>query len=221
MSLDISDPIQELWPLCPVPLLQGIIDTADDVFAKFQMAGNRLRLVHFMAQISAETGGGNPRELEENMNYSSAERLRQVWPSRFRSKSDGELAPLVHNPENLANAVYMGRMGNNSPGDGYLYRGRGLLQTTGKGLYGKLSEFVGVDLIANPAALLDPGLALLCAAGDFVSVCTCLPYADHDDLKAVSGCVNVGNPNVDDEPIQVVGFADRVQWYRTWSERLQ
>ena len=55
MSLDITGPIQEFWPNCPVPLLQGIIDTADDVFAKCQMAGNRLRILHFMTQISAET----------------------------------------------------------------------------------------------------------------------------------------------------------------------
>jgi|SRR5579885_2756547 len=218
MSLDITDHIQDLWPRCPVPLLQGIIDTADDVFAKFEMAGNAARIVPFMATISAETGGGNPAELEENLNYSSAARLRAVWPSRFRDKSDAELAALVHNPENLANAVYMGRMGNDQPGDGYRYRGRGLLQTTGKGLYRELSQYVGIDLVANPEALLAPDTALLCAAADFVCVCKCLPYCDEGNFLAVSGCVNVGRPDV--TPAQVVGWADREQWFRIWSGRL-
>lgn len=218
MSLDITDPIQDMWPNCPVPLLQGIIDTADDVFAKFEMAGNRLRILHFMAQISAETDGGNPRELTEDLSYSTAQRLRQVWPSRFRDKSNAELAPLLHNPENLANAVYMGRMGNDQPGDGFRYAGKGLLQTTGKALYAQLGQFIGIDLIANPGALLDPRTALLCAAGDFVCVCKCLPYADSDDLMQVSALVNDGHTV--SNPSAIEGWGLRQEWYRQWSDRL-
>ena len=215
MSLDITGPIQEFWPNCPVPLLQGIIDTSDDVFAKFEMAGNRLRILHFMTQISAETMGGDPRELNENLSYGSAERLRQVWPSRFRAKSDAELAGLLHNPQALANAVYMGRMGNDRPGDGARYAGKGLLQTTGKGLYRELGDFIGLDLIANPEALLAPDTALLCAAGDFVCVCKCLPYADADDLMNVSAMVNDGHPV--SNPSAIEGWAGRQEWYQRWA----
>jgi putative chitinase len=218
MSLDITDPIQQFWPGCPVELLQGIIDTSDDVFAKFGLAGNRNRILHFMTQISAETGGGNPSELQENLSYSSAERLRQVWPSRFRAKSDEELAGLLHNPEALANAVYEGRMGNDAPGDGYRYGGKGLLQTTGKGLYRELSQYVGIDLIANPGALLAPDTALLCAVGDFVCVCKCLPYADSNDLMQVSALVNDGHTV--DNPGSIEGWAGRQEWYQRWSQVL-
>ena len=218
MSLDITDPIQDLWPGCPVPLLQGIIDTADDVFAKFEMAGNRLRILHFMAQISAETGGGDPRELNENLSYSSAQRLRQVWPGRFGNKSDAELVPLIHNPENLANAVYMGRMGNDQPGDGFRYAGKGLLQTTGKSGYAALTQFVGIDVVANPEALLDPQTALLCAAADFVCVAKALPYADQDDLVQVSALVNVGH--LVESSASIVGFDNRQQWYQRWAQVL-
>ena len=70
----------------------------------------------------------------ENLNY-SAERLPKVWPSRF--KPTGPLDPLAfaHNPQRLANEVYAGRMGNIGPNDGFTYRGRGLLQLTGKTSY--------------------------------------------------------------------------------------
>jgi putative chitinase len=218
MSLDITDPIQDMWPTCPVELLQGIIDTSDDVFAKFEMAGNRNRIVMFMAQISAETGGGNPNELNENLSYSTTARLRGVWPSRFRDKSDGELAHLLHNPEALAEAVYSGRMGNDQPGDGALYAGKGLLQTTGKSGYALLSQFIGIDLIAHPEALLAPQTALLCAAGDFVCVAKALPYADANDLMSVSALVNVGH--LVDDPNAIKGWADRQAWFRRWSEAL-
>lgn len=216
MSLDITDPIQDMWPNCPVPLLQGIIDTADDVFGKFELAGNRNRIVLFMTEISAESNGGTV--LHESLNYTHASRLRAVWPSRFRDKSDDELAPLLGNPEALAEAVYAGRMGNDQPGDGAKYLGTGLLQTTGKALYAALSQFVGIDLVANPGALVAPETALLCAAGDFVCVCKCLPYADQDDLLQVSALVNVGH--VVDSPAAIVGWDSRQAWYQRWSQVL-
>jgi putative chitinase len=213
MSLDITEPLQRFWPNANPALLQGIIDTADDVFAKFQMADNRLRIAHFMAQITAETGGGV--EIVENMNY-SAEGLMRTWPHRFDADKAERFA---HNPEMIGDEVYGGRMGNDQPGDGYRYRGQGLLQTTGKGLYAELSQYVGIDLVANPDALIAPDTALLCAAGDFVCVCKCLPYADQDDLLAVSGCVNDGSPNV--SASQVIGWQQRVEAYKQWSEALQ
>jgi putative chitinase len=214
MSLDITDPIQALWQSCPVPLLQGIIDTADDVFAKFEMAGNRNRILHFMAQISAETGGGLPSELQENLNY-SAQGLLKTFPTHFNAQQAAECA---HNPQAIANRAYGGRMGNDQPNDGWLYAGKGLLQTTGKGLYRELSGFIGIDLIANPGALLAPDTALLCAVADFVCVCKCLPFADEDNLLEVSAMINVGHPIADAG--QMNGWADRQAWYARWSQVL-
>ena len=215
MSLDITDPIQALWrPDCPAELMQGIIDTSDDVFAKFGFANNRLRILHFMAQISSETGGGDPRELEENLNY-SAEGLRRTFPTHFTPEQAEQCA---HNPEAIANRAYGGRMGNDQPGDGWLYRGRGLLQTTGKGLYAELSKYIGIDMIAHPEALLAPGTALLCAVGDFVCVCKAMPFADEDNLLEVSGMVNCGHPINDGG--QINGWADRQAWYQKWSQVL-
>src|ERR1041385_2968197 len=67
---------------------------------------------HFLAQCAAETQGFN--KLEESLFYTSTKRLRQVWPSRF--KSDDAAAPYVRAPEKLANLVYCGALRNtNSP----------------------------------------------------------------------------------------------------------
>ncbi|WP_245281592.1 hypothetical protein [Ensifer sp. ZNC0028] len=70
----------------------------------------------------------------ENLSY-SAERLTQVWPTRFATIASAK--PFARNPCKLANKVYGGRMGNTAPDDGWLYRGRGLPQITGKQNYEK------------------------------------------------------------------------------------
>jgi predicted chitinase len=217
--IDITDPIQTLWPNCPIPLLQGIIDTSDDVFAKCQI-NSRDRLVPFMATISAESAGGIV--LKESMFYTNANRLRKVWPSRFRDKSDAELAHLLRNEKALADNVYGSRMGNEDNGtkddDGYTFRGQGLLQTTGKRAVRELSQFVGIDLVEHPDALTSPDTALLCAAVDFVVICRCLPYCDERNFQAVSGLVNVGSPTA--SASQIVGWSERQNWHRKWSEAL-
>jgi putative chitinase len=216
MPIDITGPIQEMWPNCPLPLLQGIIDTSDDVFAKFGMTDNRPRIVHAMTQFSAETDGGSPNELVENLNYSSVEHIKKVF-ARLRGLPDTEVAKLVHNPEALGEAAYGGRMGNDQPGDGYRCRGQGLLNSTGKGLINQILQVAGINP-PDPAALLAPNTAFLCAIADFVGVCCCLPYADADDLLGVSSMVNVGHVVANASMIN--GWDNRVVWYQRWSRAI-
>ena len=80
--------------------------------------------------------------LEENLNY-SAERLVAVWPHRFHLQEDDpasgrrDARRFAHHPEWLANLVYSGRLGNGdeNSGDGWRFRGRGLMQLTGRDQY--------------------------------------------------------------------------------------
>lgn len=84
-----------------------------------------VRMAAFIAQVGHESG--QLTRMVENLNY-SADRLRAVWPNRF----DAALAAQVaRKPEQIADIVYAGRMGNTLPGDGWKYRGRGLIQLTG------------------------------------------------------------------------------------------
>ena len=95
--------------------------------------------------------------LEEDLSY-SAERLTQVWPMRFQTAAMA--TPFARNPEALANKVYGGRLGNTQPGDGWRYRGRGLIQVTGLDNYRLVSQAIGIDLVAHPERLADPAIAL-------------------------------------------------------------
>jgi putative chitinase len=114
----------------------------------------------FLGQVLHESGG--LKSLEEALSYSAA-RLRQVWPRRFTS--DEQAAAYSHQPEKLANYVYAGRMGNGdeASGDGWKYRGRGLIQLTGRDNYARFAADMQVDALANPDLLLQPQMAALTA----------------------------------------------------------
>ncbi len=114
------------------------------------------RMASFLAQIAHESG--QLKRLQENLSY-SAKRMCQVWPSRFPDEAFA--CAYERNPERLANRVYSGRMGNGNEasGDGWRYRGRGLIQLTGRSNYASCSKALEVDLVANPDALLESDVA--------------------------------------------------------------
>lgn len=90
------------------------------------------RIAAFMAQCGHESGGFV--FLSENLNY-SAQGLMRVFPKYFPTQ---ELAnAYARNPQKIASRVYANRMGNGDEAsqEGYVYRGRGLIQVTGKDNY--------------------------------------------------------------------------------------
>jgi putative chitinase len=121
----------------------------------------KMRFASFLAQIAHESG--NLNTLEENLNY-SAKRLMAVWPKRFPTLASA--TPYANNPKALANHVYALRMGNGaaSSGDGYKYRGRGVLQLTGRSNYKSAGVALGLDLINSPDLLLSQQTAAQSAA---------------------------------------------------------
>lgn len=120
------------------------------------------RISSFIAQTGHESGQYN--QLVENLNYSSAQRLMKIWPKRFPDLASA--GPYVNDPKRLGNFVYANRLGNGAPssGDGYRYRGRGVLQLTGRSNYYEASKELGIDLISEPDLLLEPKYAAMSAA---------------------------------------------------------
>lgn len=113
-----------------------------------------------LANMHRETGGFSA--VEENMNYSSAARIKEIYGKTI-SKWGGNVNSLVKNPQALANVVMDDRinnkgLGNTKDGDGYRYRGRGLLQITGRAMYRQVGEKMGVDLENNPDQINDPAI---------------------------------------------------------------
>lgn len=115
-------------------------------------------LAYILATAYHETGG-RMQPVTENLTYTSAARIRAVWPKRFSSIAAA--IPYVRNPQGLANRVYADRMGNGpeASGHGWRYRGRALPQLTGRENYEKASKLVGVDLISDPDAANDTDIS--------------------------------------------------------------
>ena len=108
------------------------------------------RAAHFLAQVGHESNSLN--RTEEDLFYRTAGRIQAVWPRRFAT--DAEAARYVRDPEALANFVYGARrdLGNGKPGDGWAFRGRGLIQTTGRRNFTRLAEVFGFDTPEAAAA---------------------------------------------------------------------
>jgi putative chitinase len=115
----------------------------------------------FLAQIANESG--QLKQLVENLNY-SAQRLMQVWPVRFPTMDKAKL--YERNAEKLANYVYAKRLGNGdeASGDGWRFRGRGLIQLTGRSNYQAAASGIVQPLEEQPDLLLQPIAASLSAA---------------------------------------------------------
>lgn len=137
--------LYSIAPGASAAIVDKIVENADRITIT-----DPTELAWFMGQNAAETGGFT--RIDENLKYLSVERIRKVWPSRF--KSDAMAAPYVRNPPRLANFVYGGRYGNR-PGtnDGWVHRGSGLNQTTFRDNYRRVQMLTNVAALDNPELL--------------------------------------------------------------------
>jgi predicted chitinase len=179
------------------------------------------RIAHFLAQIGHES---RFQVIQENGSY-SATRMRQIFgcrggsrnydaslddctKGRLRDRLWSEEARYAHNPPNLLNFVYALRLGNGdeASGDGFRYRGRGMMQLTGKDNY---RAFTAVhnqrnpgdqrDFVADPDLLINEARYGIESAFFFWDSRNLNQIADQDDVALVTLKVNGGD----------IGLADR------------
>lgn len=137
---------------------QEALDEIDECIKHFHIH-SPLRLAHFLAQVSHESG--NFRWKTENLNYSK-EALMSVFRKYFPTEAIA--AQYARKPEMIANRAYGNRMGNGdeASGDGWKYRGRGYIQCTGKVTYVQFQKYMLLnvedyrdDVVANPDLIAD------------------------------------------------------------------
>ncbi|RZF58619.1 hypothetical protein EWE75_24415 [Sphingomonas populi] len=168
-----------------------------------------LRLAHFMAQVLHETGALTI--LVESGNY-SAKNLGDMWDSGNWHKYFANRAACVKMAEQckldhgvaLFSLVYGNRMGNGPPAsqDGWTYRGRGILQTTGRASYATFGTRCGVDFVGTPDLVASAEHALKPALAEWDDS-HCNAAADHNDIELVTKLINGG----------LVGLDKRKAWF--------
>ena len=166
-----------------------------------------LRMAHFLAQALHETGGFTI--LRENMNYSRS-RLVEIFGVNHHSAAvtEAEAVQLAKHPEDIAERVYgLGNprkareLGNTKPGDGYRYRGNGVLQTTGRGNHRRMGDACGVDFEGNPDLVTVADHALKPALHEW-SQNRLNAAADRNNIRKITRCINGG----------FNGLAEREAW---------
>lgn len=133
-------------------LSQAQVDGTSAILAEAERRGLPDEQTAYVLATAFHETGGKMQPIEENLNYTSAARIRQVWPSRFSTVQSAQ--PYVRNPQALANKVYGGRMGNTGANDGWRFRGRALAMITGRDNYKKYG------LGDNPDAALELATAI-------------------------------------------------------------
>ena len=162
------------------------------------------RAAHFISQCAHESN--NFRSLQENLNYSE-KALKAVFGRYFGDAPKANAAEYARNPEKIANRVYFDKyrkykMGNTNEGDGWLFRGRGLKQLTGRENYTKFGESVNMtaeeaaEYVATPAGAVE-------SACWFWDTKKLNNIADTDNVTKMTKVINGGN----------IGLADRQQRY--------
>ena len=175
----------------------------NSAMAEFSIAGKK-RQASFLSQIAHESG--HLVNVVENLNYGAAG-LMSTWPTRFDVHTSAKYA---RRPEQIANYVYANRMGNGNEasGEGWRFRGRGLIQITGADNYQLCGDALGYDLIAHPEFLEAPALAARSAAWWWRSN-GMNALADAGDQRAVGRRIN-GGDNGQADRLALFAVADRV-----------
>ena len=163
----------------------------------------KLRAAHFLAQIMTETGG--LRILEESGAYSASRIVEIFGPGHHSAKVGSAEAkriaslPVAQRGPVLFNRVYgvgnpkkMREFNNIGPNDGWLYRGGGMMQATGKSNYAAMEKKTGLPLVAHPELLHQPDSAFMAAYLEWAQDGRCNAAADRDDVVAVRKIINGG-----------------------------
>ncbi|WP_457427886.1 glycoside hydrolase family 19 protein [Roseateles sp. P5_E7] len=172
----------------------GIAPTQARLFAEALSTAARhfsintpVREAGWVSQCAHESGGFV--DLEEDLYYTTAERVRAMWPRRVPSL--GDAAQLLRKPQVLANRVYANRNGNGdeASGDGWTYRGRGLIQLTGRANYLAAEAAINQPYKASPDLVTQPIHAAM-TAGWYWAAAGCNTMADASNVEAMTKAIN-------------------------------
>lgn len=163
------------------------------------------RIAGFISQCAHESRDFTA--LSENLNYREGT-LKMVFP-RYFGEGKRNAAEYAHQPEKIANYVYMdefrtSKLGNTQPGDGWRFRGRGLKQLTGRDNYTRFAKDYGMTA-EEAAEWLETKEGALASALWFWGVNKLNPIADTGDVIALTKRINGGT----------IGLTDRKARYET------
>jgi predicted chitinase len=185
-------PIQRMEAVNPGSLTKG----QDFMVKGLVGSGASQPVATAIAAVTQKESKGKHDAVEKSYDSSSPARIREIF-SRTRDLNDREINRLKKNPEEFFEFVYGGRMGNDQPGDGYKFRGRGLIQLTGRDNYAAASQALFGDdsLVQNPDIINENPQVAAQVANWYLMSRGLQRYIPTDTLT---------NPNPSDQEIQQI-----------------
>ena len=186
-KIDDADLTAALNTVAPLVNTNIWVPALSQAFVKFDLTTDR-RMAAAIGQFLVEAGDSFS-ELVEDLYYDSAIRLAEVYPRDFPTIADAE--PFVRNPEALANRVYANILGNGdeASGDGWRFRGRGLIQITGRDDYTEFGS--ALRMTAEEAAVYcEKPLGAAMSGCWYLASRGCLVRADHWMISEITRLVN-------------------------------
>lgn len=189
--------IELLQAICPKTkriVLEKYVDPLNKVGEHYGLFENEKRIAAFLAQIAHESGGFNA--VIENLNY-GAKGLMTTFKKYFPNEQIAK--EYERKPERIANRVYANRMKNGpeESGDGYTFRGRGLIQLTGRDNYTRFANAVGKSVI-DAIKFLETPEGAVTSAGWFWDVNKLNIYCDKEDFVGLTKRINGGTIGLED-----------------------
>jgi putative chitinase len=199
-----------------------------ELYDKYKTLLNRskintiLRKSHFFAQGKVES---DLKPKVENMNYSVEGLINGFGRHRISiedAKKFGRTSTQKANQKEIANRLYGGEwgrinLGNTQTNDGWLLRGAGIYQITGRANFQKLSDDTGIDFVNNPELILEEANSMIAALW-FWNSRGLNRYADKDDVTSISKIINLGNAKAKGVPKHL---NERKQWVETFKKELK
>lgn len=188
--------LRRIFPHTEVGTLVTFVGPLNAVFGEFEI-DSTARVACFLAQFGHETQGLS--RLEENLRYTTVEALQLAYKAQWNALDWDDAWGYLNQPERLAARVYANRNGNGdeSSGDGWKYRGRGLCHLTGKANYARAGYALGLSLVEEPDLLLLRGPAVR-VGGWYWHHAKCNEYADAGEFEAMTRAINGGLNGLDD-----------------------
>ncbi|ABQ05635.1 glycoside hydrolase family 19 protein [Flavobacterium johnsoniae] len=165
--------------------LQEFINALNSTLKEFKI-NTCTRKAFFLAQITRETGDFT--RIDENLNYKTEKALHNFWSKGSHPLLYSQATAFFDAPEKLGNYVYrdIGENGNENSGDGYKFRGRGLIQITRKKGYRRFGEYCGINLTTNPDLLLNDLNLLVRSAGWYWQQGVLLKDGSEKDINTIA-----------------------------------
>ncbi|SMO83080.1 Predicted chitinase [Chryseobacterium rhizoplanae] len=165
--------------------IQQFIDSLNQTLLEFHI-DTCIKKAFFLAQLTKETGYFS--RIDENLYYTSEQALHTYWKKESHPLLYSNPYSFFRNPEKLGNYVYrnIAENGNEQSGDGYKFRGRGLLQITRKKGYRRFGEYAVKDLVTNPDLLIQDLDLMVRSAGWFWKHGVLLKDGTEKDINEVA-----------------------------------